>query len=97
MESSDRRVRYSLLPVPCSLPLSSGAFYMVVVGRPVFLCQFAHGLQKREGCIREGRLAAVHQAGVAERIGHVSTGGGAALELLAGRELPGVAVLEGRP
>jgi phosphoglycerate kinase len=39
-------------------------------------------------------VAAVRQAGVMERIGHVSTGGGASLELLAGRTLPGVAVLE---
>jgi phosphoglycerate kinase len=42
-------------------------------------------------------VAAAHQAGVAGRIGHVSTGGGASLEFLAGRELPGVAVLERRP
>ncbi len=41
-------------------------------------------------------VAAVKQAGVAGRIGHVSTGGGASLELLAGRELPGVAILEKR-
>jgi phosphoglycerate kinase len=39
-------------------------------------------------------VAAAHQAGVADRLGHVSTGGGASLELLAGRVLPGVAVLE---
>ncbi len=39
-------------------------------------------------------LAAVRAAGVAERISHLSTGGGAALEFLEGRTLPGVAVLE---
>jgi phosphoglycerate kinase len=38
-------------------------------------------------------VAAARLAGVLERIGHVSTGGGAALELLAGQVLPGVAVL----
>ena len=41
-------------------------------------------------------VAAAHQAGVTGRIGHVSTGGGASLEFLAGKELPGVAVLERR-
>lgn len=39
-------------------------------------------------------VAAVHQAGVADRLSHVSTGGGASLELLGGATLPGVAVLE---
>jgi len=38
-------------------------------------------------------IAAVHRAGVAGRISHISTGGGASLEFLAGRTLPGVAVL----
>jgi phosphoglycerate kinase len=42
-------------------------------------------------------VAAARQAGVIGRIGHVSTGGGAALEFLAGKTLPGVAVLERRP
>ncbi len=39
-------------------------------------------------------VAAVRRAGAVERIDHVSTGGGASLELLAGKILPGVAVLE---
>ena len=39
-------------------------------------------------------VAAVEQAGVAERITHLSTGGGATLEFLEGRALPGVAVLQ---
>lgn len=38
-------------------------------------------------------VAAVHQAGVTDRIDHVSTGGGASLELLAGKALPGVEIL----
>ncbi len=42
-------------------------------------------------------LAAARRAGVDSRIGHVSTGGGASLELLAGRRLPGVEVLRRTP
>jgi phosphoglycerate kinase len=41
-------------------------------------------------------IAAVKKAGVTDRITHISTGGGASLEFLGGRTLPGVAVLPER-
>ncbi|HYL65018.1 MAG TPA: triose-phosphate isomerase [Candidatus Methylomirabilis sp.] len=42
-------------------------------------------------------VAAVHKSGVASRISHISTGGGASLEFLAGAKLPGVEALTDRP
>lgn len=41
-------------------------------------------------------LAAIEKYGVEERIGYISTGGGAFLEFLEGKELPAVAILKAR-
>jgi phosphoglycerate kinase len=40
-------------------------------------------------------VAAIRKAGVTDRISHISTGGGASLEMMEGKTLPGLKALEG--
>ena len=68
--------------------------------------QFAKGTEALARAIAQSKafsiagggdtIAAIHKFGVAERIGYISTAGGAFLEFLEGKTLPAVAALEAR-
>merc|ERR1712161_153526 len=55
-------------------------------------------ITSKNGCITiiggGDSVAAVEKAGLAEKMSHIPTGGGASLELLEGKVLPGVAALK---
>ncbi|HMT21864.1 MAG TPA: phosphoglycerate kinase [Promineifilum sp.] len=66
------------------------------------VAQFAHGTNQLAQMLAKviigggDSAAAVRKAGLTDKMTHVSTGGGASLELLEGRQLPGVAALDNR-
>ena len=57
-----------------------------------------HGVGGLQGCMTiiggGDSVSAVEKAGLASQMSHISTGGGASLELLEGRVLPGVEALD---
>ncbi len=87
----------------------TGSAGTVIWNGPLGLCEipdFARGThelarriagQRARVVVGGGDLVgALEDSGVIDKLGHVSTGGGASLEFLEGRELPGVAALEDR-
>jgi len=69
---------------------------------------FSHGTRRIAHAVAENvgvtsivgggdTVSAVHDAGVADRITHISTGGGASLEFMEGKKLPGVEALTVAP
>ena len=85
-------------------PLALAVYLAGALGQPLLLegeagvgkTEVARALAECDGFTVVGggdSVRAVQEAGVADRISWISTGGGASLELLEGKELPGVAAI----
>ncbi len=76
-----------------------GVFEVPGFSRGTF--RVAHAIAENAGAISivggGDTVAAVHAADVADKITHISTGGGASLEFLEGKKLPGVEALTNKP
>jgi phosphoglycerate kinase len=77
-------------------PMGVFEFDKFAVGTEAIARTLADLTQKGTATIIGGgdSVAAVEKVGVAEQMSHISTGGGASLELLEGKTLPGIAALD---
>lgn len=72
-----------------------GVFEMAPFAKGTFALAEAVANSKAESIVGGGdSVAALHESGLAGKITHISTGGGASLEMLEGKLLPGLAALQ---